>query len=265
MSLDKTARSSSNVSFKERGASIVANVKENQEDPKIEEVEENKLHVAHVFTLSIPVLMGYIPLGMAFGFLFAQAGGIWWFAPLMSILVFAGAAQFMVIPLLAANAPLASILVATAIINLRHIFYGLSILPLAPQNLGLRAYFIFALTDENYSLLTTSAKQIGEKERLALVALNHFWWVLGSFLGALLGAKLPSALQGLEFSLTALFAVLALEQWRAKRQFLPILLGFLSYLAAIFCAPKNPLMVAISATVLIASVYLTKKNKKENT
>ena len=53
-----------------------------------------------VLKLSIPVAMGYIPLGMAFGFLLAQAGGAWWLAPLMSLFIYAGAAQFMVVPML---------------------------------------------------------------------------------------------------------------------------------------------------------------------
>jgi len=77
---------------------------------------------------SMPVAMGYVPLGAVFGFLLVQAGAAWWLAPLSSLLVFAGAAQFMVIPMLAAGVSISSIALATAIINLRHVFYGLSLL-----------------------------------------------------------------------------------------------------------------------------------------
>ena len=72
-----------------------------------------------VFRLSVPVAMGYIPLGIAFGFLMAQAGAAWWVAPLMSLLVYAGAAQFMAVPMFAAGESLAAIAVATLVVNLR--------------------------------------------------------------------------------------------------------------------------------------------------
>src|SRR3546814_16126244 len=81
-----------------------------------------------VWTLTMPVAMGYIPLGMVFGFLFVQAGATAWLAILASILVYAGAAQYMMIPMMAACLPLSPIAMATLIINLRHMFYGLSLL-----------------------------------------------------------------------------------------------------------------------------------------
>lgn len=85
-----------------------------------------------VLSLSIPVAMGYVPLGMVFGFLFVQAGAVWWLAVAASVLVFAGAAQFMMVPMLALGLPLASIALATLVVNLRHIFYGLSLLDKLP-------------------------------------------------------------------------------------------------------------------------------------
>ena len=94
--------------------------------------------------------MGYIPLGMAFGFLMAQAGADWWVAPLMSLLVYAGAAQFMAVPMFAAGESLAAIAVATLVVNLRHIFYGLSILDRLPQGRLARACLAWQLTDETY-------------------------------------------------------------------------------------------------------------------
>ena len=103
-----------------------------------------------VLALTAPVAMGYIPLGMVFGFLFVQAGAHWSLAIVSSLLVYAGAAQYMMIPMIAAGLPVGAIALATLIVNLRHVFYGLSLLSRFPQNGWLRWYMAFALTDETY-------------------------------------------------------------------------------------------------------------------
>ena len=84
--------------------------------------------VKNAFTASIPVCMGYIPLGIVFGFLCVQAGASWWIPPISSILIYGGAVQYMMIPMLAADMTVASIAFATAVVNLRHVFYGLSLI-----------------------------------------------------------------------------------------------------------------------------------------
>ena len=86
-----------------------------------------------LLAMTAPVAMGYIPLGMVFGFLFVQAGGAWWLAALASLVVYAGAAQYMMTPLLAVGTPLGALALATLIVNLRHIFYGLSLLGRFPR------------------------------------------------------------------------------------------------------------------------------------
>jgi hypothetical protein len=86
-----------------------------------------------LLSLTTPVAMGYIPLGMVFGFLFVQAGGAAWLAVLSSIVVYAGAAQYMMVPMLAAGLPVGAIALATAVVNLRHVFYGLSLLDRLPE------------------------------------------------------------------------------------------------------------------------------------
>ncbi len=198
-------------------------------------------------SLSIPVAMGYVPLGTVFGFLFVQAGGTWWIVPLFSIMVFAGAAQFMVVPMLAAGMSLGSIAVATCIVNLRHIFYGLSLLDRIPRNPFARGYLIWALTDENYSVLSTLPPDTPARRMIAVAMLNHCWWVLGSLLGAIIGVQANIALAGFEFSLAALFAVLAVEQWRASRNALPIMLIALAlYAVSQLVAPTQALLVSIA-------------------
>jgi len=219
--------------------------------------------VYHLLSLSVPVAMGYVPLGAVFGFLMVQAGAVWWLPLLSSLLVFAGAAQFMAIPLLAAGAPISAIALATLVVNLRHMFYGFSLLEKMPAKRWQRLYFIFALTDENYSVLTTLPAHTSNTQRVGLAMLNHGWWILGTLIGALLGAQTNHALVGLEFSLVALFAVLVVEQWRATRQPLPMVTAVLSYALARWCWPQHALTVAIAISLLIGLLASNPKTKEQ--
>lgn len=194
--------------------------------------------------------MGYIPLGMAFGFLMAQAGAVWWIAPVMSILVYAGAAQFMVVPMLAAGETLAAIAVATLVVNLRHIFYGLSVLDRLPEGRWGRTYLAAALTDESYSLITTLPAHTPSRTVLAIAAFNHGWWVLGSLIGSVIGASIPPTLKGFDFSLAALFAILVVGQWRANRQLAPLITAAISYPVAMWLMPSQALLIAIGLSVV---------------
>ena len=203
-----------------------------------------------LLTLTAPVAMGYIPLGTVFGFLFVQAGGHWSLALLSSLLVYAGAAQYMMVPMLAAGMPLAAIALATLVVNLRHIFYGLSLLERLPPGRLLRAYMAFALTDETYSILTTLPAGTPARQMALLALLNHGWWILGSALGALIGSQARIELAGLDFVLAALFAVLTVEQWRSRRQATPVWVALASYALAWSVAPQHALAIAIALSLL---------------
>ncbi len=166
-----------------------------------------------VFQSSLPVAFGYVPLGMAFGVLLTGLGYPWWWAPVMGMVIFAGSAQFLAVSLLAAGAGAFDAFVATLLLNLRHVFYGLSVLD-RYRALGRgRTYAIFGLTDETFSLVAGSVPHARDRAFVVgLTALNQFWWVLGCAAGAWAGGTLPFSTEGLAFSLTALFAVLLVEQ-----------------------------------------------------
>lgn len=209
---------------------------------------------ASALSLTAPVAMGYVPLGAVFGYLFVQAGGPWWLALLASLIVYAGAAQFMMVPMLAAGLPAGTIALATLVINLRHVFYGLSLLERLPRASPARWYTVFALTDETYSLLTTIAQAAPARQMALIAAINQGWWLLGTAIGALLGARLPSALEGLDFVLAALFAVLAVEQWRRRQDITPFWAAPLAYAFALALAPGHALAIAIFASIAIGAL-----------
>lgn len=209
------------------------------------------------FSATIPVLTGYIPLGMAYGFLMASIG----YGPLwalgMSVLVYGGSIEYMAVTLLSsAFAPLQAFLIAI-MINARHIFYGLSLLD-KYHGLGkVRSFLIFALTDETFSLVSTLElpEGVGRKDFYFWVSLlDYSYWLAGSFLGALLGAMVNINTKGLDFALTALFVVLFMEQWKKKERRAAGVIGLacMAVGIAVF-GPENPL---IPAMLLILAVLL---------
>lgn len=195
--------------------------------------------------------MGYIPLGMVFGFLFVQAGAAWPMALLASLLVYAGAAQYMMVPMVAAGMPVGAIAVATLLVNLRHLFYGLSLLDTFPRSPLLRWYLAFALTDETYSVLTTLPKDTPPARMAMLGLLNHGWWLLGTLLGALIGTQAHVPLDGLDFVLCALFAVLTIEQWRVRHSPLPLWTAIIAYAVATVVLPDHALVLAILLSTIV--------------
>ena len=211
-----------------------------------------------VLSLSAPVAMGYIPLGMVFGFLFVQAGADWWLAALASLLVYAGAAQYMMIPMIAAGLSAGTIALATLIVNLRHVFYGLSLLDALPHRKLLRWYIVFALTDETYSVLTTVAAATSDRQKVLIALLNHCWWVLGTLIGALIGARAQVALAGLDFVLAALFAVLTVEQWRTKKSAAPLWIALAAYTLAYAFAAQHALLISIVLSLAAGMLWQAK-------
>jgi 4-azaleucine resistance transporter AzlC len=201
--------------------------------------------------------MGYIPLGAVFGFLFVQAGGSGWLALACSVFIYAGAAQFMMIPMLVAGASFGTLALATLVLNLRHVFYGISLLKTMPDGRWQRAYSVFALTDETYSVLTTLPESQRVKHMALVSALNHCWWVLGTGVGVAAGSAAQLTLTGLDFVLACLFAVLAVEQWRARRAVLPIWVAVAAYTVATLIAPAHALAIAIGLSLLACAFMKT--------
>ncbi|TDO13822.1 MULTISPECIES: AzlC family ABC transporter permease [Halomonas] len=203
---------------------------------------------------TLPVMFGYLPLGAAFGILAIEVGIPAWGAVLMSLLIYAGAGQFLAVALLAGEAGLVEVAVATLMLNSRHLFYGLSLLRRF-QGAGWRKpYLIFALTDETYSLLTTHAvdRGIDHAQAFRISLLNQLWWVLGSIAGVLIGTTFQFDSRGIEFALTALFIVLTLEQARRLRQWLPFAVALITGLVAMLVLPERHLLLgAIGAASLV--------------
>lgn len=231
-------------------------------------METNWRHTARfAFRQSLGVLFGYLFLGTAFGILLRQAGfGALW-ALAFSGLVYAGSLQFVLAGFLAAPTALPTVALMSLFINARHLFYGLSFVERFASMGKKRLYMIFSLTDETYSVLCGMDQVpagVDKHGAMFLVALlDQLYWVAGSLLGTFAGA-LPLDFTGIDFSMTALFLVIFLEQWRGAKSHLPALLGLgcgAVFLLAL--GPDNFLLPALCATVAVLLLARPVLNRKK--
>ena len=184
--------------------------------------------VKTAFVKSLPVMAGYIVLGIGFGILLGEAGfGPLW-ALLFSLFVFAGSMQFVGVSLISGGASVLVTALTTLMVNARHIFYSVSMYGIYKEAGRKKPALIFTLTDETYSLLCDGKTPEGEDPhtwRLLVSLFNYGYWVLGSFLGGLLGQIIPFDTTGIDFSMTALFVTVFVEQWTSTKEHRPALLG----------------------------------------
>ena len=183
--------------------------------------------IQSAFRASLPVMAGYIVLGMGFGVLLSDKGYSFLWAVLMSTTIYAGSMQYAAIDLISGGASLITTALMTLMINARHFFYGLSMLDRYQGAGKKKPYLIFALTDETYSLVVSPAPEgCDEKQYYFWVSLlDQIYWVLGSLIGGLLGPLLPFDSTGMDFAMTALFVVIFVEQWKSAKSHIPALLG----------------------------------------
>ena len=220
------------------------------------------IHAA--FPVTIPVLFGYIAIGIPFGLMLVKAGYPWWLSPLMSLLMYAGAGQYIAVGLFAAGTPLSGMLVAMLAVNIRHIVYGLSLIDRFKAVGRWKPYLVFSLTDETYALLTGVKVPANIKPGFfyaGIALLDHSYWIVGSVIGALAGALIPFSFAGIDFALTALFAVLLIDQLKRTQDALPAAIGVVcAVLATVILGPKNMLITALAGSL---AVLITLRGKSK--
>ncbi len=215
----------------------------------------NRFCLIQAFKVTIPVLFGYLAIGIPFGLMLVSAGYPWWLAPVMSILMYAGAGQYMAVSLFAAGANLSVTAITMLLLNIRHIVYGLSLITPFKNTGRWKPYLIFALTDETYALMTSCPLPKGVDSPSfygAIALLDHLYWIIGSLIGALAGTLIPFSFEGVDFALTALFAVLLTDQVKKSKDWIPPLIGISVTILAIILVPSDyVLLAALAAGVAI--------------
>lgn len=186
--------------------------------------------LAQAVKITLPVFFGYMAIGIAFGIVTVNAGYSWWVALLMGLLMYTGAGQYFAIGLFSGGASLIEILIVEFLLSIRHTFYGFALIS-KYKNLGkLKPYLIFSITDETFAIVQSipDVKNVNKGILFTLIsALDQFYWCLGSVIGALaygvlVHYNLSQYLSGVDFSLTALFIVLLIEQIKNTKDYFTV-------------------------------------------
>ena len=218
--------------------------------------------VGKAFYKSIPVMAGYIVLGIGFGILLRSAGyGVLW-ALAMSVFIYAGSMQYVGVGLLAGGASVITTILTTLMVNARHLFYSISMIDRYRDSGKYKPYLIFALTDETYSLLCDGKTPEGEdpnKYRFLVSAFNHSYWVAGSVAGSLLGTVLPFSTAGIEFAMTALFLASFTEQWIENKDHIPAITGVVSTLLCLLIFGAERFLIPAMLLITLVLTLLRKR------
>lgn len=227
-------------------------------------MEQNKSNSALRRALydTFPVLIGYLFLGIGFGvLLYTKTGlGLPWVL-CMCLFIYSGSMQYLAVELIAGGASLFAAGLTTLMVNARHLFYGISVIELYRPLKGSKPYMLFALTDENYSLICGKAppKNVDVYAYYFWVTLlDHSYWILGSAIGSLLGPVLPFDSTGIDFALTALFVTIFVDQWKADKSHAPVLIGFGSALVSLVIFGAQGFLIP---AMLLITLALTVQNR----
>ena len=217
------------------------------------------------FQNTLPIMAGYLVLGAGFGILLKTKGyGVVW-AFLMSVFIYAGSMQYVAIDLLSGGATLISAALMTLMVNARHLFYGISMLDKYQDMGAAKPYLVFSLTDETYSLVCTGKVPAGADKRsyfLWVSLLDQSYWVIGSVAGSLIGGLITFNTTGIDFSMTALFVVVFVEQWRETKDHAGALVGVLASLLCLLIFGAESFLIPSMIAITVILTVLRRRDKK---
>ena len=228
----------------------------------------NKETLKYSFLASLPVMAGYIVLGIGFGLMMYDKGYSFWWCILMSVTIYGGSMQYVGVSLLSGGASLITTAITSLMVQARHLFYGISMLEKYRDAGKAKPYLIFAMTDETYSLVCSPKLPQGVNEKgydLLVSLFDQCYWILGGFLGNVLGSAFPFSTAGIDFSMTALFVITFVEQWESTKQHLPALLGLgCSVVCLVIFGAENfliPTMLCIALGLFLLRPVIEKGGK----
>lgn len=217
------------------------------------------------FPHTVPILTGFLFLGMTYGVYMASLGFSWIYPTLMALTIFAGSMEFVTANmLLGAFNPLQAFAM-TLMVNARHLFYGLAMLDRF-RGLGWKKlYLIFGMCDETFSVTCSVRAPEGVDEgwfMTFVTLLDQLYWVLGAALGGLCGSLLTLNTEGLDFVMTAMFVVIFLENWLKEENHTSSLLGLALPCACLVLFGAQSFILPSMAAILLALTALRGRLEK---
>lgn len=225
---------------------------------------QNNVSWRQAFKITIPILMGYLAAGIAYGILATNAGLPYWLTIAMSLFVFSGTAQYAAIPFFVNYTPLFSIFLSTLLMSLRFIFYTINIRQVLPNSPIKKWLSLWSLTDEGFALLSSYPAQSRQSMVFKVNIIGLGYWVIATIIGMLLGDSVVDLIPHLDFALPCLFAILAYEQYTNQKQWKPIAIALISFMLAKWITQQYILLLAILISMLLVLLLPTRKEKEDN-
>ena len=216
-------------------------------------------------TAAWPICLGYLPIGLALGVLAQQSGIPWWSVALMSILVFAGSAQFICVALLTAGSTLPAIVFTTLVVNLRHTLMSSALaVHLRGVDRKFLALFAYGITDESFAVNMAKFRE-GNWNRWQALTVNHvanFVWILSTIAGSLIGQLVPQGAFGIDYALTGMFICLLVYQLHGR---IYIITGFIAATISVgwyLLIPGDSYIVGASVCAATAGYFLQRRYRR---
>ena len=218
------------------------------------------------FPYTVPVMTGYMVLGISYGVLITASGFPFWMPMVTSLTIFAGSMEFVLVNLLLSGFDLLQAFLMTLMINARHLFYGISMLD-RYRGMGLKKlYMIFGLTDESFSVncVTDPPEGVDRSWFMFFVTLlDHSYWFLGTTLGGIFGSLVNFNTEGLDFVMTAMFVVIFMEQWKKDKNHLSAILGLVLPVGCLLLFGAEGFMIPAMLAILAGLALVRKPLEKE--
>lgn len=219
------------------------------------------------FPYTIPIFAGFWFLGITYGIYMNVSGFSFVYPMLMSLTIFAGSIEFIVVNLLLGAFNPAQALMLTLMINARHLFYGISMLDRYKGTGWKKIYLIYGMCDESFSINYTAdiPEDVDRGWFMFFVTLlNHFYWFSGATLGGVFGSYLRFNMKGLDFVMTAMFVVIFMEQWLKDRKHTSALIGLGVSFCCLFVFGADYFMIPAMAVILVVLTLLRRPIEKGN-
>jgi len=213
------------------------------------------------FPHTIPIFAGFWFLGLAYGIYMNVSGFSFWYPMFMSLIIFGGSLEFVAVTLLLSPfAPVQTLMLAL-MIQARHLFYGISMLDRFKGLGWKKAYLIFGMCDETFSV-TYTARIPADVDQgwfmFFVTLLNHFYWFSSATIGGLVGSLLSFDTTGLEFVMTAMFVVIFMEQWLKEKKHYTALIGLVSALLCRIGFGADSFMIPTMICMVVGLTMLQK-------